>query len=98
MKGKKVKFKFFAMLQEAGREVEVEFKGSTLRDAFEALFSVYPALRERIMENDRIKDFYKVFVNGRDIHHLKNLETEINDGDIIAVFPPVAGGRYCRFV
>ena len=94
MKAKKVKFKFFAMLQEAGREVEVEFEGSTLKDAFEALFSEYPALRERIMENDRIKDFYKVFVNGRDIYHLGGLETELKDGDIVAVFPPVAGGRW----
>jgi molybdopterin synthase sulfur carrier subunit len=70
----------------------VEFKGSTLKDAFEALFSAYPTLRERIMEDDRIKDFYKVFVNGRDVHHLRGFETEIKDGDVIAVFPPVAGG------
>lgn len=92
MKPKRVKFKFFATLQEAGREVDVEFEGSTLRDAFEALFSAYPALKERIMEDDRIRDFYKIFVNGRDIQHLKNLETEIKDGDVIAVFPPIAGG------
>lgn len=92
MRVKKVKFKFFAMLQEAGREVEVEFEGSTLRDAFETLFSAHPALRERIMENDRIKDFYKVFVNGRDIYHLGGLETQLKDGDVVAVFPPVAGG------
>jgi len=92
MKTKRVKFKFFATLQEAGREVEVEFEGSTLRDAFEALFSAYPVLRERIMENDGIRDFYKVFVNGRDIYHLGGLETELKDGDVVAVFPPVAGG------
>ena len=92
MKSKKVKFKFFATLQEAGREVEVEFEGSTLRDAFEALFSSFPGLRDRIMENDRVRDFYKIFVNGRDIQHLKNLETEIKDGDVVAVFPPIAGG------
>ena len=33
-----------------------------------------------------------IMINRRNIHHLEKLETLIHDGDVIALFPPGAGG------
>jgi len=33
-----------------------------------------------------------IMINRRNIHHLQKLETPIQDGDVIALFPPGAGG------
>jgi len=49
-------------------------------------------LYDVIIENGRVKSMYKVLVNGRDIEFLDGLKTRLKDGDVIDVFPPVAGG------
>ncbi len=33
-----------------------------------------------------------IMVNRRNIHHLEQLETQVQDGDVVALFPPGAGG------
>ncbi len=33
-----------------------------------------------------------IMVNRRNIHHLKKLQTPVKDGDVVAFFPPGAGG------
>ena len=34
----------------------------------------------------------RVIVNGREIHHLDGIETRVQDGDSITIFPLLAGG------
>ena len=33
-----------------------------------------------------------ILINRRNIHHLEKLETPVKNGDVIALFPPGAGG------
>ena len=33
-----------------------------------------------------------IMINRRNIHHLEKLQTLVQDGDVIALFPPGAGG------
>ncbi|MDY6861416.1 MAG: MoaD/ThiS family protein [Thermodesulfobacteriota bacterium] len=42
---------------------------------------------------DQIKDHYNILVNGRQYQHLpEQLDTRLNDGDIVSLFPPAGGG------
>jgi len=33
-----------------------------------------------------------ILINGRNVHHLQNLDTIVEDGDIVSLFPPGGGG------
>ncbi len=68
-------------------------EGSTLRDVLEELFRRYPNLRNEILdENGDLKTGYRLLVNGREALHIGGLDIEVREGDIIALFPPIAGG------
>lgn len=39
-----------------------------------------------------VKGFLQLLVNGRSVSSEKGLETELKDGDVLAIIPPVGGG------
>ena len=39
-----------------------------------------------------VKSFLQFLVNGRSVSSSKGTETELSDGDILAIVPPVSGG------
>ena len=39
-----------------------------------------------------IREYVNVLKNGRNIHFLGGLDTVLENGDVIALFPPLAGG------
>jgi molybdopterin converting factor small subunit len=41
---------------------------------------------------DTFRDFVNILKNGRNIYFLAGLDTPLDDGDIITLFPPAAGG------
>jgi molybdopterin synthase sulfur carrier subunit len=43
-------------------------------------------------EKGNLRSYIKLLVNGRGLHLLQGLKTVLADGDVIAIFPPVAGG------
>ncbi len=53
-----------------------------------------PGLEDEIYssEEKEIRDGFLVLLNGRNIKHLEGLETAVEDGDKVVMFPPVAGG------
>ena len=77
-----------------GKESDLDLaEGKTIGDLLAELSSRYPALRgEMFTPQGELKEFINIFINGRNIAFLSSMATPLTDGDIIALFPPVAGG------
>ena len=90
----RVKVKLFATLRESTgvSQLDLELTGSKVADVIYTLVDMYPQLSSMLDSSGKLKKFYKVFLNGRDIDHIKGLDSPIKEGDVLAIFPPVAGG------
>jgi molybdopterin synthase sulfur carrier subunit len=44
------------------------------------------------LEGTNLKPGIKIIINGRDIDYLNGLDTQLKDGDVIVIIPPIAGG------
>lgn len=91
-----MEWKLFADLAEraGGKRIPVDADpGHTVGDALEALFDEHPDLRDRVMDGDEVRDDINVMRNGVNVFVREDgLDTELDDGDELALFPPVSGG------
>ena len=95
MRGPRMEWKLFADLAEiaGGRAVEVEASpGETVGDALDALLDAHPDLRDRVLDDGAVADHINVLRNGQSVRDDDGLETTLEAGDELALFPPVSGG------
>jgi molybdopterin synthase sulfur carrier subunit len=88
-----VELRFFANFREAvgTKTVHRDYDdGSTVGEVLGALESEYEGLD--ILEDGEIRSHINVLRNGREVQYLDGIETVLEDGDTLSVFPPVAGG------
>ena len=91
-----MEWKLFADLAEVAGEdtVEIDDPGDTVDDALAALLEVHPQLEDRILNEDgELLDHINVLCNGESVHIGDGLDTELDPGDELALFPPVSGGE-----
>jgi len=91
----KITVKAFATFREVmDMQIELEFPaGTTIRMLLSELTGRYTGLGEVMFSApDTLRDFVNILKNGRNIHFLAGLDTLLDDGDMIALFPPAAGG------
>ncbi len=92
-----IQTKFFAALREiVGTKmtiVEMD-AGALIQDVLHNLIKRYGEIFKRQLFDDqgKLSTSYQVLVNGINIGTLEGLETPLNDGDTIAILPPVGGG------
>jgi molybdopterin synthase sulfur carrier subunit len=88
--------KIFATLRQlvGEKEMEVGLEGSdTVGTVVARLVADYPVLGEHILDDEgNFEAYINVFVNGRSMKFLEGLNTSLNEDDVLAIFPPVAGG------
>jgi sulfur-carrier protein len=87
--------KVFANLREicGGVKVEVEPDGERVIDILDKMVEMFPDIEEEIFTDEKmLKPFVHVYINGKNIIHLDDLETKVQEHDQFALFPPVAGG------
>ena len=90
----KVKTKFFAYFREAfdGREREIVLpEGSAVGDLLDVVCDTSKR-RAEVFEGNALKPMVIVMKNGTSINSLAGLATRLEDDDVIAVFPFIAGG------
>lgn len=71
----------------------IKAEGKDLEELIANLDSLYPGIRDRILEPDgSIKYFVNIFLNNEDVRFMKGLKTPLQDGDVVSILPAVVGG------
>lgn len=90
-----IEFRFFATFREAvgektfSRTVEDD---ATVGDVLGTLEAEFEELDGQFLADGEIRDQVNVMRNDRNVIHEEGVDTELADGDTLAVFPPVEGG------
>ncbi len=91
-----MKVKLFTTLRQlvGAKEIEVGLSGGdTVASVLARLAADYPALGEHIFDDEgNLEAYINVFVSGRSMRFLDGLNTSLSESDVLAIFPPVAGG------
>jgi len=89
-----IELRFFANFREAAgqKTVQREYEEDSLRtgDVLRQLPEEFPGMD--LFEDGELREYLTILRNGTDITHLDGLETTLEDGDELSIFPPVAGG------
>jgi molybdopterin synthase sulfur carrier subunit len=92
-----MEWKLFADLAELAGDKTVAVEagpGDTVGDALAALIEKRPALEDRVLdEGGELRDHINVLRNGTEVHtEAEGMDTVLEAGDELAIFPPVSGG------
>ena len=71
----------------------VEVEPGTVREIITHLDESYPGFRARVCEeDDKLRRFINIYVDGEDIRFLDNLSTRVTDGAELSIILAIAGG------
>ncbi len=89
-----VTVRLYANLRDIAGKNELRIDGSTAKEIIDRLNSTLGEKFDKIMkdENGKLRENIIFLVNGKNIRFLSGTDTKIEGGDIIDIFPPVAGG------
>lgn len=76
----------------ASGNATVEVSGETVAQALESLFEAHPALKERISDENGVRRFINLYVDGEDVRFLDGVDTPTPAGCELTILPAVAGG------
>jgi len=90
-----VELRFFATFRQVvgQKVVEREFpEGTTIGEVLYELEEEYDDLAGQLIEDGDLRPHINVLKSGREALHLDGMDTVLEDGDRLSIFPPVAGG------
>jgi molybdopterin synthase sulfur carrier subunit len=87
-----VAFSFKRELDTNWRDLELP-DGADVDAAIRALAARYPVIRARLLDAEgRPQSHIDALINGRNVRSLRGLQTRLEEGDRLALLPPVGGG------
>lgn len=72
---------------------EVHVEGATVSEIIGRLDEHFPGVRERLCDDQgAVRKFINLYLNDEDIRFMDGEQTEVEDGDELAIIPAIAGG------
>lgn len=94
--------KVYATLRQKVGQAKIDVQagpGDTVGDAIHEVLDKHPVLAPDVMgDDDKLVDHVHIFLNGRNVKLLDGLDTVIQEGQKLDIFPPVGGGRNSVFM
>jgi molybdopterin synthase sulfur carrier subunit len=92
-----VQVQFFSLLRLLLKQEKLDLPAVTGENISQLLMRVQqqmptPFVQKLLDEDGSMLAGTIILVNRHNIHHLEGLQTPVNDNDVIAMFPPGAGG------
>lgn len=90
-----LELKFFATFREAtgGKHHTRSYDDdATVGDVLRSLEAEFEGLAGELVEDGDIRPQLSVLKNGREVLHMAGMDTPLEEGDTLSIFPPVAGG------
>ncbi len=84
--------RLFGSLRRSASQSCLTLPGETVRVLLDALCKDDPQLCAAILDGDKLHQYVRVMINGRDIELMHGLDTPLATKDEVAIFPPIAGG------
>ena len=81
--------KLFANLRKLAGTKELSISEATIGQMLNELVKRNPALDGIVLENGELRPHVIVTLNG---HNTSDLSMQVTEQDVIAIFPPIAGG------
>jgi molybdopterin synthase sulfur carrier subunit len=92
-----VEVKVTSVLQRVIGAKTVQGEGKTVGELLDDMNVRYPGFKEQItMEDGSLHRFVNIYINDEDVRFLQQLETPVNDGDIVSILPALAGGAFAE--
>lgn len=91
----KVTVRMFTSLRALTGERELQLEAEDVQEVLDILGRKFGEKFNRmLLEPDgSLKSYFHVLVNGRHIRLQQGLQTPLEEADIIAIFPPIGGGK-----
>jgi molybdopterin converting factor small subunit len=86
----RVSVKLSRILTSPEPEIEIACAGATVGEVIADAMDHDPSLARCAFRTDSI--MAGVFLNGRNVYHLRGVQTTVLDGDRLLLIPPLAGG------
>lgn len=81
--------KLFASLRKDAGIKEAAIPGTSVMPVISELVRQYPVLAEKLLENGQVRPHVVITLNG---HPTTDMDAPVTEQDLIAIFPPIAGG------
>lgn len=81
--------KLYANLRKLAGKKEVSLTGGTIGGVLSELIQQNPPVGDVILQKGKLGPHMIITLNGQNI---SNLDTPVTEQDILAIFPPIAGG------